>query len=118
MGYAMLFPLATDKGGRGKKRARDLQGLSHTLLSQARTVHEHAPTPVEKVRDGFPLSEVRRVGLARRQSGAHSARLSLGRSARGPRRVGLRGIVVAVDRVAKRFEHRPQMQPRPFTPGR
>ena len=55
MARAILSP-DPSKGGRGKKASLS-EGFSATLLSQARTVKRYAPTLVEKVRDGLPLSE-------------------------------------------------------------
>jgi hypothetical protein len=51
MAHAILFP-KPEKGGRGKKAVATI-GFSDSLLSRARIVLEHAPTLVEKVRDGF-----------------------------------------------------------------
>lgn len=52
MAYAMLFPVATGKGGRGKKNPLVTKEFSSVPLSQARTVYEDAPTLAEKIRGG------------------------------------------------------------------
>jgi hypothetical protein len=65
MAYAILHPVAADKGGRGVKKTSPPTGevFGKELLRQARAVLKHALTLVEKVRDGFPLNEAYEVAM-------------------------------------------------------
>jgi hypothetical protein len=46
------------------RRFKHCKGHWHDLVSNARAVLKHAPTLVEKVRDGFPLNEAYEVAVA------------------------------------------------------